>query len=527
MKNNIIIVFVLAILLVFSACSDYFDVVSQDKVTAENNYTKEIDAIAAINGLYALMQDLVDPLWLIGETRGELTLPARGADKYMFDLSMNQARPDNPYTDYAKFYRLINSCNGAIEGLTHLQDINQDYNEDVMKVDVAEVMAIRAWTYYKVAQIWGDAPYFTNFISTSDKIATVRAIPCDSIIYFAAKDMEYARSKTTANYANRGQFNFYSMSYFLAEMNVWLGKYTEAREAIYSFVPSTPGWELRMEKYYKNYWVDQFSPSKLNTTAQYSWMQYIRFDANRQQKHNILRWTNNKNDGIYAFKPSAISIQRWNIQPQMNQDTYNYYTSDNDYLALPNGLVGDIWRGNYRSYYIDGKDTLIYKYLINSNLGVDDRKESYKNDMDFCIVRDAQYCLLLAEINNRLGKPDEALRYVNGKTWPGAQPAGYGVRPRVRLMPVILRAYTTAKVDSVIADERGMELAFEGNRWFDLVRMAKTSNNPALLADRIATKYPAAQQAAIRTRLMDAKNWYLPYNERNIKCNSTLVQKLY
>jgi hypothetical protein len=499
-----------AMQLSFSGCSDYFDVVSEDKVTADNNYTKEIDAIAAINGLYGLMQDLVDPLWVVGESRGELTLPARGADKYQFDMAMNQANADNPYTDYAPFYRLINGCNGAIEGLTRLQDINQDYSEDVMKVDVAEVMAIRAWAYYKVAQIWNNAPYFTRFISSIDKIDSIPAVSGDTIIARAAADMAYARSLTTANFANRGQFNYYSMSYFLAEMYLWLGKNIEARDAIISFVPGTPGWELRMEKYYQKYWVDQFSPTRLNTTAQYSWMQYIRFDANRQQKHNILRWTNNRGDGIYAFKPTKVAIEHWNVQPQMSADLYGYYTNDNDYIAIPTGQTGDIWRGNYRSYLIDGKDTLIYKYLINSNLGTDDRKESYKNDMDFCIVRDAHYCLLLAEINNRLGKTQEALRFVNGKAWPGAQPAGYGIRPRVRLMPVMLSAYTTEKVDSVIADERALELAYEGNRWFDLVRMAKTTNNPALLADRIASKYAPSQREAIRTRLLNSQNWYLP-----------------
>ena len=55
-----------------------------------------------------------------------------------------------------------------------------------------------------------------------------------------------------------------------------------------------------------------------------------------------------------------------------------------------------------------------------------------------------------------------------------------------------------------------MELAFEGKRWFDLVRIAERRNDPAYLANKVAAKFSdPARAEMIRNKLMDPNNWYL------------------
>jgi hypothetical protein len=65
-------------------------------------------------------------------------------------------------------------------------------------------------------------------------------------------------------------------------------------------------------------------------------------------------------------------------------------------------------------------------------------------------------------------------------------------------------------------DERARELAFEGERFYDYVRIArrreKAGNNGVLwLANKISETRPADERAVIKSRLMDEKNWYLPF----------------
>jgi hypothetical protein len=69
----------------------------------------------------------------------------------------------------------------------------------------------------------------------------------------------------------------------------------------------------------------------------------------------------------------------------------------------------------------------------------------------------------------------------------------------------------TEYIEDLIIDERAMELAFEGKRWFDLVRIATRRNDPAYLADKVAAKFEGTSKySTIRSKLMDRANWYLP-----------------
>lgn len=67
------------------------------------------------------------------------------------------------------------------------------------------------------------------------------------------------------------------------------------------------------------------------------------------------------------------------------------------------------------------------------------------------------------------------------------------------------------QVEKMLIDEDALELAFEGTRYYDLMRIALKNNDPSILADRVASR-SGIIDAALKARLEDTNNWYMKWN---------------
>lgn len=70
-----------------------------------------------------------------------------------------------------------------------------------------------------------------------------------------------------------------------------------------------------------------------------------------------------------------------------------------------------------------------------------------------------------------------------------------------------------AQVEKMIIDEEGLELAFEGYRFYDLMRVALRNNDPSLLADKVASRSGVVDMS-LKAKLEDTNNWFMKWNGR-------------
>lgn len=92
-----------------------------------------------------------------------------------------------------------------------------------------------------------------------------------------------------------------------------------------------------------------------------------------------------------------------------------------------------------------------------------------------------------------------------------------GIRARVNTTSLDVTLQQNANMlpmEDKIIEEGALELAYEGNRWQDLMRIANRRGDAAFLADKVYNKLlkdgnPAA--GTVRAKLMDKANWFLPF----------------
>jgi len=185
---------------------------------------------------------------------------------------------------------------------------------------------------------------------------------------------------------------------------------------------------------------------------------------------------------------------------------------------------------------------VVQKYSINKN--------PVDQDANFTLYRAGGIHLYYAEIftrgvffqgeNDYRAETQTCLRVLNDGRFTNADPLQLGVRGRVgfgkgydriQLGNIIyqhdslnneLTGYLDltdnyqAKVEYLeeqLLKEKARETAFEGERFYDLVRIARRRGDPAFLANKVASKFEGEKAEQIRAHLMDERNWYIhPWN---------------
>ncbi len=151
------------------------------------------------------------------------------------------------------------------------------------------------------------------------------------------------------------------------------------------------------------------------------------------------------------------------------------------------------------------------------------------SDGNFIVSRLSDVILMRAEALNRLGQKQPAITLLNQirtrAGLPGANIPGSN--------QVLTSSATMEEIEDAILHERRLELAFEGHRWFDLVRIAR-NGRPEVLHERIMAsdmyEKDHGQFGSIDKNvpgvhvIQDPMSWYMPIHRQELQENRNLVQ---
>lgn len=458
------------------------------ELTKDNFFKTGADASAALNATYDALQGLVEDMFVFGEGRSDLVRDSWGMGccgrngQDNLKLWQQVVTPDNGYTSWTPWYNLINRANTVIKNVPGITDVTfLQRNKDET---VGQALYLRALAYAYLVRTFGAVPLVTEPSETSSQDYNVTKSTEAEILAQIEADLLEARTKlATYNPGDaRNRANRAAVNSLLTEMYLWQNKYTEAYEASVAATTTPPAALalLGTADWTRIFW------GKSNNEIIFA----VNFNFGQQETNPLQRLTHWSpgDGGSYIYQPSNKAKQAWIDE-------------------------ADVTRGNGASYQgsLTG-DARIWKWIGTSPTA---NIPAFQSDRDWIIHRLADVLLLRAEALNRLDRKQEAIDLVNQ------------VRTRAGIASTpVTASSTTEQIEDAILKERQLELAFEGKRWFDLVRAGRRSR-PSLVVDQVLPVVPTSRQADVRNVLTNPGSWFLPVNRNELISNPALEQADY
>jgi hypothetical protein len=225
-----------------------------------------------------------------------------------------------------------------------------------------------------------------------------------------------------------------------------------------------------------------------------------------------LFYPGNSLESIFEFQ--YITNLEDNHTYDLTSPVGNKYGPSEKAIDLFNVLADkkEIVRGEGKSISVNNSN--IWKYIGS---GVSIRAGVKQKSCGWIVYRYADVLLMKAEALSQLERYTEAMDLLAK------------IRKRAGFVDVISIANTPGAYEEKILDERTRELAFEGKRWFDLMRMGRRNNfsNSAKLVEIIVQNAPSAEKRILATKLVNPLGWYLPISKDELERNMNLVQNPY
>lgn len=556
------------------SCGDMLDtdsgIVEFEK---DNRITEASDTVYNMLGIINKMQVVAERNAIVGEVRSDLVSITDKASADLKALADFTATTENSYNRVSDYYAVINNCNNFIakaDTTLSLKGIKVFKREYVAAKVFRAWAYLQAVQIYGKLPLVTEPVY-----SESQAEREMQKAPSDikTICSYLAEDLKPYVNERVPNYGSNiiPQRAFIPVRVMLGDLYLWAEDYENAAKSYYDYLTlqeNPQPTEMMYNRWGTNSkeFTEENSPSMEYRIMGSPWYDHTEaisnitlesqpYYGNQTQLYYLYNSDVDHNNGYASLRPSKqmreiFKRQHYThlyIDNSNHRDTVGGPTTDQlgDYYKY---IQGDL---RYHCFYSD-REVNRDEYSPYSPLMQTVDKFTASG---FNIYRRSMIYLRFAEALNRLNYPQTAMAilkyglcqtYINEHideterlaaarflTWDpvkfttsntmGIHGHGCGyvecdtvyyILPQPATALATRQdtvAYQVPLVEDMIIEEMALEGAYEGNRFYDLMRVALRRNDPNYLAERVALRDgTGTPNATLLDLLKTTSNWYLP-----------------
>lgn len=493
-----------------SSCKKWLELKPEDGLIDQEYWQTKEQLKAAVMGCYASLlkgssMPLAKYLFIWGELRGDQVTTGSDAGGDEDISSLNNLKRDELYmlrtelsstnqlVNWEAVYKTINYCNDVIQNGPKVLESDKTLTETQFKAYLSEAYALRGLMYFYLLRNFKEVPLKLNVTESDTDIEQLPKSKEEDIYKQIIADVKYAADNALETYgtmaSDRGRITKYTAYTILADAYLWMEDYQNCIDAC-----------------------DKVIASK----------RYQLFPIGTQQEdwYNSVFYNGNSVEGIFEFQfDKQVSNPFWDM----------FGSASKEFKAVNAIAEGDLFgvdvldpnnrdiRGNNTS--MSEATSAIVKYT-------GDRTSSTSFSHWF-VYRYSDVLLMKAEALVWLNPGNEtnnatAIDIVNNlRMVRNALPA-----LNSGTVEIPLPTASTSEISRFVFNERAREFAFEGKRWYDILRNAKRNNyeNEQLLLNIVAAKAIPSKQQTVINKYKDHRSHYLPIYFNELQTNKALVQ---
>lgn len=437
-----------------TSCADFLDKTPFDRVDPQTNVNDEV-AVALANACYIPLRSsnlYNQRIWGLDIVAGNSNVGAGGGDD---GIETIQAANFTTLSDNAMALYMwrslwigIAQCNNLLSALEQENTVS----EYIAMRSKGEALFLRAHYYYLLARLYGGVPLRLEPYDPDTSSAIARATldeTYDQIIKDCSEAIELLPAKVDYDAQEKGRACKDAALYMLADIYLTLAP---SDNSLYQQVIdlcdeiTSLGYNLADYEYASNFNCPVRNGGESIFEIQYSGSTEEDFWGNTPYASWLSAFMGPRGSNMVA------GSWGWNQPTQEFIDQYEEGDLRKPITVFYDGCPD--WEGMpYRTSY-SNTGYNVRKFLVSKEIS----PETNTSPANFIVYRYAGALLMQAEAMNEIGMTSSARGPINE------------VRKRAGLA-ALPSSISQEKMREAIIHERRMELAFEGHRWFDMIRL--------------------------------------------------------
>jgi len=486
-------------LLLASCGEDFLDQDNPNAIPAADYYKSENDVLLALNGVYQALRDnsgIAESSGLYSEQRSDNTgtndNQSNAGEPFQFNAF--SLLPSNSYlqTHWTALYQIITRANNVLAGAETVTFAKPETKAQYQ----AEAKFIRALIYFELVRKWGDVPLVTQPLTTPEDVTNRTFREKKETVYAQIvadlTDVVNSPLPDAQAAANTGRVSKVAGQALLGKVYLTMATTLDQANRTANLNQA------------KTYLTNAYNKRTFGQLKEIPYADVFDVTKKAANPEAIFRIVYRQGDINYSSRIAANN--------QAQGETINSLRTNTGVGGnVTPDLVKDYETGDVRKDFSlkYANAAVVRDYFITKfrDASAAAGTNGYGGN-DWILLRYADVMLMLAEVNLYLGDAGAATSLLNQVRERAGLPS-YAVSSA---NPTYSAKYPTLKL--AILHERRVELAFENQRWFDLLRFFTPEELVAYFRTKSQADFGSAQLSNFGT-----KDYYYPVPFNEVKLN--------